>query len=205
MSRDLTNSGGTTLTIVLITVIVSLVILVGIILVNGKSGGNSSIENKATAAGLIGKAAPDFELEDSDGKKVKLSDLKGKNVVLFFSEGLMCYPACWDQMAKLGGDPRFNNESTVSYSIIMDPKSEWQKAFDKMPELRSTKVLFDIYGVASKIYSTLDLESSMHRGRIPGHTYFLVDKEGVVRFFYDDPQMANRNDMMYAELSKLNK
>jgi hypothetical protein len=32
----------------------------------------------------IGKKAPDFTLLDQDGEKVKLSDLKGKSVVVFF-------------------------------------------------------------------------------------------------------------------------
>jgi len=32
----------------------------------------------------IGKKAPDFTLLDQDGEKVKLSDLKGKPVVVFF-------------------------------------------------------------------------------------------------------------------------
>jgi peroxiredoxin Q/BCP len=31
-----------------------------------------------------GKKAPDFTLVDQDGGKVKLSDLKGKTVVVFF-------------------------------------------------------------------------------------------------------------------------
>ena len=31
-----------------------------------------------------GKRAPDFTLEDSAGKKVSLSDFKGKNVVVWF-------------------------------------------------------------------------------------------------------------------------
>ena len=31
-----------------------------------------------------GKAAPAFTLEDTDGKKVSLKDLKGKNVVVYF-------------------------------------------------------------------------------------------------------------------------
>src|SRR3989338_3168170 len=37
----------------------------------------------------IGKQAPDFELQDIDGNKLKLSDYKGKNVILFFNEGSM--------------------------------------------------------------------------------------------------------------------
>jgi peroxiredoxin Q/BCP len=31
-----------------------------------------------------GDKAPDFDLETDEGTRVKLSDLKGKNVVLFF-------------------------------------------------------------------------------------------------------------------------
>jgi len=32
----------------------------------------------------LGQIAPDFELENQDKKKIKLSDLRGKKVVLFF-------------------------------------------------------------------------------------------------------------------------
>jgi peroxiredoxin Q/BCP len=34
----------------------------------------------------IGETAPDFELPDDEGKKVKLSDFRGKKVVLFFTQ-----------------------------------------------------------------------------------------------------------------------
>lgn len=190
-------------TTILLSIVASLLIVIAALLFNGKTPASApGTETKEQS--WIGQKAPDFELEDFDGNKINLTSLKGKNVVLFFSEGLMCYPACWDQMAKLGADDRFNNEKTVSYSIIMDQKSEWQKAFDKMPELRSTKVLFDVYGTASRSYKALDLDSSMHRGRYPGHTYFVIDKEGVIRYFLDDPQMGLRNDQIYNEIKKSN-
>ncbi len=32
----------------------------------------------------IGKTAPDFALQDEEGRTVKLSDYKGKRVVVFF-------------------------------------------------------------------------------------------------------------------------
>ena len=36
----------------------------------------------------VGESAPDFTLEDADGKKISLSDLRGKkNVVLVFYRG----------------------------------------------------------------------------------------------------------------------
>ncbi len=37
-----------------------------------------------TTSEMIGKRAPAFTLPDQDGKKHKLSDYKGKHVVLFF-------------------------------------------------------------------------------------------------------------------------
>ena len=44
----------------------------------------------------------------------------------------------------------------------------------------------------------------MHKGQFPGHTYLIIDKEGIVRFIKDDVQMAVRNDELKAELEKLN-
>ena len=190
---------------VLLTVIVSLLLILIVVVV---SKGNSSQKTTAEVAVVpggewVGKKAPDFELEDFDGNKVSPTSLKGKNVVLFFTEGLMCYPACWDQMAKLGLDKRFNDEKTVAYSVIIDQKNEWQKAIDKMPELRKTKVLFDVYRTASRSYGALNVASSMHPGSFPGHTYYLIDREGIIRYYYDDPQMGIRNDLIYEELAKI--
>jgi peroxiredoxin Q/BCP len=39
---------------------------------------------EARMALTIGKKAPDFALPDDSGKTVKLSDFKGKRVILFF-------------------------------------------------------------------------------------------------------------------------
>src|SRR3990167_6342502 len=87
------------------------VIIGGLILF---TGGNKSSETKSTISSdiegkiyfkeAIGQKAPDFEVESIDGEKVKLSDYLGKNIVLFFNEGAMCYPACWNQIAELGND-----------------------------------------------------------------------------------------------------
>lgn len=203
------ESNQTGLVVVLTTVSLSLLILVVVLLTSRsqtsltQKGSQASPSASLTAHSLMGKKAPDFELEDFEGQRVSLKSLEGKTVVLFFSEGLMCYPACWDQMAKLGLDPRFNNETTIAYSIIVDQKSQWQKAFEKMPPLRQTKVLFDVYASASRDFETLNLPSSMHPGRIPGHTYFIIDKEGIVRYFYDDPQMGIRNDLLFEEIKKI--
>lgn len=193
----------------LLIIIVSLLLVLIFVVAgknNTKNGGISQDQassSSSPSSEWVNKKAPDFDLEDFEGNKVSLAALKGKNVVLFFTEGLMCYPACWDQMAKLGSDERFNNDKTMTYSVVVDSKGEWQKAFDKMPELRKTKVLFDGYRVASRSYDALNVPSSMHQGSFPGHTYYLIDKEGVIRYYYDDPQMGIRNDLIYEELKKI--
>ena len=56
----------------------------------------------------------------------------------------------------------------------------------------------------SREYGMLSLPSSMHKGQYPGHTYLILDKDGMVRFVRDDPQMAVRNDELKAELAKIN-
>ncbi len=152
---------------------------------------------------MVGKPAPDFELPSFDGKTYRLSEFKGRNVVLFFNEGLMCYPACWNQIAAFGDDPRFENEDTVTLSIVPDPKEGWEEAVEYMPDLGGGTLLLDSDKSVSLQYDAMNVPSSMHRGDMPGHTYMVIDKEGIVRYVYDDVEMGLRNDMLAEELKKL--
>ena len=164
--------------------------------------GQSVYEDKFNA--LMGKQAPDFTLNSYDDEKVTLSSQKGKKVVLFFTEGVMCYPSCWNQIAAFGKDEVFKKEDTVVFSIVVDTKNEWEKAIDKMPELGDSTILLDLTKSVSKEYGVLYLQSSMHKGQFPGHTYLIIDKAGIVRFIKDDSEMAVRNDVLKEELAKLN-
>ena len=151
----------------------------------------------------VGKQAPDFSLESIDGKTIKLSDYRGKNIILFFNEGEMCYPACWDQMAALGNDERFNTNDIAAFSIVPDQKSVWEKITGEVTDLSRAKILFDTRKAVSSAYDVLSLQSSMHPGSYPGHTYFIIDREGIISYAFDDPSMAIRNDLLISELSKL--
>lgn len=164
--------------------------------------GQSVYEDKFKA--LLNNKPPDFTLYSFDGKKISLSEQKGKKVVLFFTEGVMCYPSCWNQIAAFGKDEAFKKEDVVVLNIVVDTKNEWERAIDKMPELASSTILFDASRSISKEYGVLSLPSSMHKGQFPGHTYLIIDKDGIVRYVFDDPQMAVRNDELKAELVKLN-
>lgn len=164
---------------------------------------DSDVKENINFKEAVGQKAPNFELESIDGTTIKLSDYLGKNVVLFFNEGSMCYPACWDQMAKLGEDSRFDTESIVAFSIVTDPKSQWLDIVSKSTNLVKSKIIFDTSRSVSKAYNVLNLDSSMHPGSLPGHTYFVIDKEGIIRFTLDDPNMALANEKLITEIEKL--
>ncbi len=166
-------------------------------------GGSAMAVNSDALNSLIGKPAPDIKLSDKDGKVYNVSDFKGKNTVLFFNEGLMCYPACWNQMVAFGSDVRFNNDKIQAISIVVDSAKDWQTAIDKMPELAKTNTMFDTGATASKQLGILATASSMHRGSLPGHTYIIIDKEGIVRYVFDDPNMAIANDMLFGKIGEL--
>lgn len=193
----------------IVILIIAIVIVGGIMFAVGKGQSSSVSQSGAPAKeladmkSLLNQPAPDFTLNDKNGSPVKLSDLRGKTVVLFFNEGLMCYPACWDQMAKLSSDARFNTDSVKSYSIVVDAASNWGPAIAKMPELAQANVLYDEGSDVSKMYGMLKAQSSMHYGVYPGHSYVVIDPQGVVKYIFDDPRMAINNDLIAQEVSEL--
>ncbi len=151
---------------------------------------------------LVGKQAPDFNLQTYDGNTVELSNYIGRNIVLFFSEGINCQPACTNQMTSLDNDPRFNTASVAQFSVVVDQKSAWVTMMSQEPSI-GTSLLFDSTKTASSAYGVLTLPSSMHPGLMPGHSYVIIDKQGIVRFTFDDPAMGINNDKLASDLSTL--
>ncbi len=192
----------------IILVVLLLAVLAGTFLAGKYSGSSKELNTVLTGESIsfsqaVGLKAPDFELNDINENKVRLSSLRGKKVVLFFTEGAMCYPSCWNQIGALGSDSRFNNQDTASYSIVVDPPSDWKKIISRYPKLGSANLLFDTKRQASVAYDVLYVDSSMHKGGFPGHTYFIIDKEGIIRYTLDDPRMGIRNEELAKQLLKV--
>ena len=115
----------------------------------------------------------------------------------------MCYPACWNQIAAFGTDGRFNTDNVQALSVVVDSAQDWQKAKAQMPELAKATIMFDANASASRQLGVLTTASSMHRGMLPGHTYVVIDKNGIVKYVYDDPNMAIANDMIFSKVEGL--
>ncbi|CAM3370397.1 thioredoxin-dependent thiol peroxidase [Aeromicrobium ponti] len=79
----------------------------------------------------IGDLAPDFELEASNGKKIKLSDYRGKNVVLYFYPKDMT-PGCTTQACDFRDQhENFAGVNAVILGVSPDPLTRHEKFIEK--------------------------------------------------------------------------
>lgn len=144
--------------------------------------------------GLPGVEAPDFELLTLEGKKVKLSDLRGKLVVLDFwatwcGPCIMSFPGMKKAMDKYAGrdDVAFVYINTFE-RVPAETTTEHVKKFVTN---RGFSYLNTVLDEAHQTAFTYGVES------IP--TKFFIDKEG--KFLYKSRGFAGSDDAVVAEIS----
>lgn len=129
-----------------------------------------------------GTAAPQFNLTAGTGGQVSLTDFRGKNVLLYFQEGLSCQP-CWDQIKDLEQNRAALKTAGVDsvVSITTDPANLiGQKVTD---EKLTTPVLSDPDMAVSHAYHA-NQYGMMGQAR-DGHTFILVGPDGTIRWRAD--------------------
>jgi len=129
------------------------------------------------------RLAPDFTLTDTSGQAHRLSDYRGQNVLLYFSEGAGCQ-SCLVQMAEIEKQAdAFAADDLVVLPIVMNTRA--QIIQDMAANDVQTPFLLDD-GTVSNAYNTLG--KGMHAG-LPGHSFVLVDKQGQQRWYGEYPSM----------------
>jgi len=115
------------------------------------------------------KPAPEFGLESLEGRKIELSELKGKVVVLNFW-GTGCAPCKVEipQLNKLVDE--YKDKNVVFLAISSDSPEVLRKFLKKRPF--SYQIMIDKGGKAFKAYNKIEA--------IPVH--FIIDKKGFIRF-----------------------
>lgn len=119
---------------------------------------------------MKGKKAPEFEGKDLNDKNIKLSDLKGKVVVLKFWF-VQCVP-CIKEMPELNKmiEGKYkNNKDVVFISLCLDDKEAIKKLLEKHPFSYST-----LYNMKDAAISDYKISSYP--------THIVIDKKGVVTF-----------------------
>ena len=133
-----------------------------------------------------GTAAPDFELNATPDKKLKLSDFSGKRLILAF------YPADWspvcsDQMALYNETlSYFQKYNADIVGISVD--SKWcHKAFAEHRNIHFPLLAdFEPKGAVSKEYGAYDESKGVSQRAL-----FVIDEEGIIQWSYLSPSGVN--------------
>lgn len=128
----------------------------------------------------IGKAAPAFNLPATGDKKIRLSSLKGRNVVLYFYPR-DATPGCTTESQNFRDAQKlFNKANTTILGISQDPIKSHEK-FHAKQEL-NFDLLSDESGEICTKYGVLKLKK-MYGKEFEGieRSTFLIDEQGVLR------------------------
>lgn len=173
---------GLTAWLVVLTVAVTLVGLYSVFTNSSASKRTDTALTYDVASPGPGQVAPPFTLTDNTGREVSLASYRGKNVLLYFHEGLTC-PPCWDQLTVLENEAQQVKAAGIDaiVSITTDPADLIGRKTRDMG--LSTPVLSDPDMVVSRKYEA-NRFGMMGTSR-DGHTFILVSPEGVIRWRAD--------------------
>ncbi len=136
-----------------------------------------------TTSATTSTTAPDFTLPTTAENTVTLSKLRGKPVLLYFSEGAGC-GACIMQVTEIEKRRAdFDALGITVLPIVMNTKADITA--DANQYGATTPFLLDD-GTVSKAYGTLG--KGMHAG-LPGHSFVLIDESGTQRWYGEYPSM----------------
>lgn len=125
----------------------------------------------------VGQMAPDFTLEASNGEQVKLSDFRGKHVVLYFYPKDMT-PGCTTEACDFrDAYGVFQKKDTVILGVSPDPANRHLKFIEKhdLPFL----LLVDEQHEVAELYDVWKLKKNFGKEYMGiERSTFLINKEG---------------------------
>lgn len=149
----------------------------------------------------MNEKAPDFELPDANGNKIKLSDYKGKNVVVYFYPKDNT-PGCTIEAIDFSAlKKEFEKKNTVILGISKDTCKSHQKFIDDR-KLTITLLSDEDHKVQEK-YEVWKPKKFMGReflGTI--RSTFLIDKTGVIQKIWSPVNVKGHAQEVLKEIKK---
>lgn len=127
----------------------------------------------------VGQSAPDFTLKTTTGATFKLSEQRGRHLVLFF------YPkdntsGCTAEACAFRDEYQdFQDLGADVIGISSDSEASHQKFTQK--NRLPFPLLADLGGKVRKLYQV----PGALLGLIPGRVTFVIDKEGVIQYIFN--------------------
>lgn len=133
-----------------------------------------------------GEAAPDFELTDQDGATVRLADLRGKKVVVFFYPKDNT-PVCTAESCAFRDEyERFQGANAEVFGISADGTTSHRKFADK--HQLPYRLLSDKGRAVAKAFGV-----PQRLGLLPARMTFTLDEKGIVRHVTHADLSADRH------------
>lgn len=127
----------------------------------------------------VGQSAPDFTLKTTTGTDFRLSEQRGRHLVLFFYPKDET-PGCTAEACAFRDDYQdFQELGADVIGISSDSEASHQKFTQK--NRLPFPLLADVGGQVRKLYEV----PRALLGLLPGRVTFVVDKEGLIRYIFN--------------------
>lgn len=151
-----------------------------------------------------GSKAPDFKVNDQDGKEVKLSDFKGKKVVLYFYPKDMT-PGCTAESCNLRDNYKLlQKQGYEVLGVSTDDEKSHRKFIEK--ENLPFRLLADTDKSLHGKYGTW-VEKSMYGRKYMGtaRVTFIINEQGVIEEIIEKVDTKNHIDQILKDNTPLPK
>jgi thioredoxin-dependent peroxiredoxin len=135
----------------------------------------------------VGDKAPEFDLPDAAGKRVKLSDFRGKRSVVLYFYPKDDTPGCTKEACSFRDSyESFKDAGAEVIGVSSDSESSHQKFADKFK--LPFRLVADQGGAVRKRYGV-----PATLGLLPGRVTFVIDRDGVVRHVFNSQLQATKH------------
>ena len=135
----------------------------------------------------VGDAAPEFDLADASGQRVRLADFRGKRSVVLYFYPKDDTPGCTKEACSFRDSyEAFKDVGAEVIGVSSDSEASHQKFTEKF-KLPFTLVA-DVGGGVRKRYGV-----PATLGLLPGRVTFVVDRDGIVRHVFNSQLQATKH------------